>query len=285
MRNPPGVMKKVGIVINTRKTGALELGQKLREWLEKRDMTVLDSTTASLDEIVAAADFVISLGGDGTMLSIVGPMRNRSVPVLGVNLGSLGFLTEVKQAEVLEELNAYLQQPQIDQRVMLSCTAWSKREKTERRFLALNDIVVSREGLARIVRLEVLISGEKFVSFRGDGVIISTATGSTAYSLSAGGAVVHPKLEALIITPICPHVLSLRPMVIAADEKITLRCHTDAPGEKALLTADGQEKLEIDDSYTVELSRASVPFQLIKSSKRTYLETLRENFKLPDAEK
>lgn len=278
-------IKKVGIVVNTRKTGAVELNTQLRVWLEKRDMTVFDSTVMPLDEIVAQADFVISLGGDGTMLSIVSQMKSRSVPVLGVNLGSLGFLTEVKQTEVFEELNAYLQQPRIENRVMLSCTARSKTEKNERRFLALNDIVVSREGLARILRIEVLISGEKFVSFRGDGVVVSTATGSTAYSLSAGGAVVHPKLEALIITPICPHALSLRPMVITADEKITLRCRTDAPGEKALLTADGQEKLEIDDSYTVEVGRAIAPFQLIKSSKRSYLETLRENFKLPDAEK
>lgn len=278
-------MKTVGIVVNARKTGALELNVKLRAWLEKRDMAVLDSTETPLDEIVTQADFVISLGGDGTMLSIVSHMKNRSVPVLGVNLGSLGFLTEVKQAEVFEELTAYLQQPQIDPRVMISCTAWSKKLKTERRFLALNDIVVSREGLARILRIDVKISGEKFVSFRGDGVIVSTATGSTAYSLSAGGAVVHPRLEALIITPICPHALSLRPMVVCADEKVTLSCRVESPNEKALLTADGQEKLEIDDSYTVEVSRSSAPFQLIKSSKRSYLETLRENFKLPDFEK
>ncbi|HOW59523.1 MAG TPA: NAD(+)/NADH kinase [Candidatus Omnitrophota bacterium] len=278
-------MKTVGIVINSKKQGALELGAKLRTWLEKRDMTVLDSATMPLDEIVRQVDFVISLGGDGTMLSIVGQMRTRSIPVLGVNLGSLGFLTEVKQAEVFEELNAYLQEPKTESRVMLSCTVWSKKEKKERRFLALNDIVVSREGLARILRLDVLISGEKFISFRGDGVIISTPVGSTAYSLSAGGAVVHPKLEALIITPICPHALSLRPMVISADEKITVRVRTDTPQEKALVTSDGQEKLEIDDSYTVEVGRSSAPFQLIKSSKRSYLETLRENFKLPDAEK
>ncbi|MBU9888473.1 MAG: NAD(+)/NADH kinase [Candidatus Omnitrophica bacterium] len=280
-----GHAKKVGIVVNARKAGALELNAKLRAWLEKRDFEVLDSTGTPLDEIVGQADFVISLGGDGTMLSIVGQMKSRSVPVLGVNLGSLGFLTEVKQAEVFEELNAYLQQPQIEKRVMLSCTAWSETAKNERRFQALNDIVLSREGLARILRIEVLISGEKFVSFRGDGLIISTATGSTAYSLSAGGAVLHPKLEAFIITPICPHALSLRPIVISADEKITLRCRTGVAGEKALLTADGQEKLEIDDSYSVTVSCAIAPFQLIKSSKRSYLETLRENFKLPDAEK
>lgn len=278
-------MKTVGIVVNTKKKGAEELCAKLREWLGKRDMSVLDSMGASLDEIVRQADFIISLGGDGTMLSIVGQMKSRSVPVLGVNLGSLGFLTEVKQAEVFEELSAFLQQPQIDQRVMLSCTAWSKQNKIERRFLALNDIVVSREGLARILRLDVLVSGEKFVSFRGDGVVISTPTGSTAYSLSAGGAVVHPKVEALVITPICPHALSLRPMVIAANEKITVRVHTDNPQEKALLTADGQEKIEIDDSFTVEVSRSNAPFQLIKSSKRSYLETLRENFMFPDSEK
>lgn len=278
-------MKTVGIVVNEKKKGAPELCAKLREWLAKRDLSVLDSAGTSIDEIVRQADFVISLGGDGTMLSIVGQMKSRSVPVLGVNLGSLGFLTEVKQAEIFEELNTYLQQPQIDQRVMLSCTAWSEKDKTERRFLALNDIVISREGLARILSLDVFISGEKFVSFRGDGIVISTPTGSTAYSLSAGGAVVHPKVEAFIITPICPHALNLRPMVIAADETITIHVHTETSHEKALLTADGQEKLEIDDSYTVEVGRSNAPFQLIKSSKRSYLETLRENFMFPATEK
>ncbi|HNX69058.1 MAG TPA: NAD(+)/NADH kinase [Candidatus Omnitrophota bacterium] len=278
-------MKTVGVVVNQKKQGAPELCVKLREWLGKRDMTVLDSSGTALDEIVRQADLIISLGGDGTLLSIVSQMRNRSVPVLGVNLGSLGFLTEVKQAEVFEELNAYFQQPQIDNRVMLSCDAWSKANKVERRFLALNDIVISREGLARILRLDISISGEKFVSFRGDGVIISTPTGSTAYALSAGGAVVHPQVEALMITPICPHALTLRPFVIAAGEKITVRVRIDNPGDKALLTADGQEKIEIDDSYTVEVGRANAPFQLVKSSKRSYLETLRENFMLPASEK
>jgi len=186
---------------------------------------------------------------------------------------------------MFEELNAYLQQPQVDMRLMLSCAAWSKQAGTERRFLALNDIVISREGLTRILRLDIFISGEKFTSFRGDGVVISTPTGSTAYSLSAGASVVHPKVEALVITPICPHALSLRPMVIAADEKIAIHVQTDNPQDKALLTADGQEKLEIDDSYTVEVGRSSAPFRLIKSSKRSYLETLRENFMFPAAEK
>ena len=278
-------MKTVGIVINKKKQGVIELAEKVRVWLEKRDLTVLDSLTSSLEQITEVADFIISLGGDGTMLSIVSHLKNRSIPVLGVNFGKLGFLTEVKEEEIFEELAAALHQPQIDERLMLSCTVWSKKLKSERRFLALNDIVVSREGLARILRLEVLISGEKFVSFRGDGVIISTSTGSTAYALAAGGAVVHPKVDAFIITPICPHTLSLRPIVIAADEKITIHVDISEPQEKALVTADGQEKLEIDDSYIVEVNRSNAPFKLVKSTKRSYLETLRENFKLPDSEK
>ncbi len=278
-------MKKIGMVVNRKKKGAVELAAKIRAWLEKRDLVVVDSMTEPLEQFVEDADFVISLGGDGTMLSIVSHLRSRSVPVLGINLGSLGFLTEVKQSEVFEELAAYFQAPEIEDRIMLSCTAWSKTKKMERRFLALNDIVISREGLARILRLDVFVSGEKLTSFRGDGVIIATPTGSTGYSLSAGGAVVHPKLEAFIITPICPHALSLRSLVIGADEKIMVQVRTDDPAEKALLTADGQEKVEIDDSYTVEIGRSNAPFKLIKSTKRSYLETLRENFKLPDTEK
>ena len=140
------------------------------------------------------------------------------------------------------------------------------------------------EGLARILQLDVSISGEKFTSFRGDGVVIASPTGSTAYSLSAGGAVVHPKIEAILITPICPHALNLRALVIGPDEKITIRIRTENPNEKALLTADGQEKIEIDDSYSVEITRFHMPLSLVKSTKRSYLQTLRENFKFPGFE-
>jgi NAD+ kinase len=227
----------------------------------------------------------VCLGGDGTILSVVSRMKIRVVPILGVNFGKLGFLTEAKAEEVFEELNAYLlQKPPVEKRLMLSCTVKSKKGDQERRFIALNDIVISREGLARILQLDVTISGEKFTSFRGDGLVIASPTGSTAYSLSAGGAVVHPKLEALLITPICPHALNLRALVVGPDEKITIRIRTENPHEKALLTADGQEKIEIDDSYSVEVTRFHMPLSLVKSSKRSYFETLRENFKFPNFE-
>ncbi len=278
-------MEKVGIVVNQKKKGAPELCAKLKDWLAKRDIPAQDSLSVSLDDLIESSTLLLCLGGDGTILSVVSRMKTRVVPILGVNFGKLGFLTESKAEEVFEELNAYLvQKPAVENRLMLSCTVRGKKTAQERRFIALNDIVISREGLARILQLDVTISGEKFTSFRGDGVVIASPTGSTAYSLSAGGAVVHPKLEALLITPICPHALNLRALVVGPDEKITIRIRTEYPQEKALLTADGQEKMEIDDSYSVEVTRFHTPLSLVRSSKRSYLQTLRENFKFPGFE-
>lgn len=275
-------MRKIGIVVNPNKAGAVELLPKLREWLLKRENTVLDTTSSPLDEIVRDAELIISLGGDGTLLSAAKYIKENPIPVLGVNLGRLGFLTEVKQDEVFEELNSFfIGSSKTEDRLMLSCTASSAKNKKERRLIALNDIVVSREGLSRILRMEVSVSKEKWTSFSGDGVIIATPTGSTAYSLSAGGAVIHPKLEAIIVTPICPHASSLRPIVVAASEKIAVRIQSSGGAGKGLLTADGQENVEIDDSYIIEVTRAVTPLRLIKSTKRTYFDSLRENFKFP----
>ena len=274
---------KIGIVVNRKKTGAEELLGKLRDWLSKREASVFDTTSHSYEEVIQQADLMICLGGDGTLLSVAGHMKGVSVPILGVNLGSLGFLTEVKQEEVFEELSAHLMgHSKLEERLMLSASAKSESsEKSERRLVALNDIVISREGLSRILHVEVRVSGEKLTSFAGDGLILATPTGSTGYSLSAGGAVVHPKLEGIVITPICPHSSSLRSMVVGADEKISVKIQSKDDQRRALLTADGQENLEIDDSYTVEITRSNTPLKLLKSSKRSYFATLRENFKFP----
>ena len=276
-------MKKIGIIVNSRKSGAAELVPKLRAWLEKRECQVQDTSSNPVENVLEEAELAICLGGDGTLLSVAGHMKEKSIPVLGVNLGALGFLTEVKQEEIFEELGAFFSGASvIEERLMLSCTVQSQKNKKERRLLALNDIVISREGLSRILRLEVRVSGEKITNFAGDGMIVATPTGSTAYSLSAGGAVVHPGLEAILLTPICPHASALRPIVVSANEKISVRIQS-APQDtaKALLTADGQENLEIDDSFNVEITRASTPLKLVKSSKRSYFATLRENFKFP----
>ena len=273
----------VGIFVNSRKPSAAELLPKIRKWLEQRKIPVADSLTTRREDIIKKSSMVICLGGDGTLLSVAALMKERSIPILGVNLGELGFLTEVKQEEVFEELGAYFSgNYQIEERLMLLCHAKSsKKSVKESHYVALNDMVISREGLSRLVYIEVQVNGEKLTSFAGDGVILATPTGSTAYSLSAGGSVVHPKLEAMIITPICPHASALRSIVVSANEKISVRIQTKGESRKALLTADGQENLEIDDSYTINITRCSSRIKLIKSSKRSYFATLREIFKFP----
>ena len=275
-------MQKIGIVVNPKKPDAKKWLVELRSWLIKRGMEVQDTLQTSLENILKDSSLLVSLGGDGTILRVASHMRERSVPVLAVNIGSLGFLADVKTDEMFDELQTYfLEKSQIEERLMLSCMVKSEKTKTERRFQALNDIVVSREGLTRLLRIKVDVSGDTLTNFSGDGVIVATPTGSTAYSLSAGGAIVHPKLEAIIINPICPHALSLRSLVVRADERISIRIHADREGERALVTADGQESQEVDESTAIEITRSSIPFRLIKSSRRSYLETLRENFKLP----
>ena len=152
----------------------------------------------------------------------------------------------------------------------------------ERRFQALNDIVINREGLTRYMAVQIDIGGERATRFFGDGVIIATPTGSTAYSLSAGGPIVHPSLDTIIVTPICPHASALRPLVVSAEQSIRVRITCDDAREKALLTADGQADVTVDHRSVVEVTRSVNRFQLVKSSKRSYFATLREKFKLPD---
>ncbi len=276
------VMQKIGIVVNPKKPDAEKWRGELRTWLEKRGIAVKDTTVSSIEEILKDSTLLICLGGDGTILRVANQMRERSIPVLAVNIGSLGFLTDVKTDEMFDELQTYfLEKSQIEERLMLSCSVKSEKNRTERRFQALNDIVVSREGLTRLLRIRVDVGGQTLTSFPGDGVIIATPTGSTAYSLSAGGAIVHPGLDALIITPICPHALALRSLVVRADERITVKVQADRQGERALVTADGQENQEVDETTSIEITRSSVPFRLVKSSRRDFLETLRENFKFP----
>jgi len=274
--------KKIGIVVNERKPNAKKWLTELRTWLSKRAVEVHDSLESPLEEVMKEADLLVCLGGDGTILGLANRMRDRSIPILAVNVGSLGFLTDVKTDEMFDELQAYfLDQSRTEERLMLACSVRNEKNRMERRFQALNDIVVSREGLTRLLRVRVDVSGQTLTHFSGDGVIVATPTGSTAYSLSAGGAIVHPGLEALILTPICPHALALRSIVVRADERVSIEIECEREGERALLTADGQENVEVGAGTSIEITRSTIPFRLIKSSRRSYIETLRENFKLP----
>lgn len=280
-------IKRVGLLTNPTKPNADQVRRELRQWLAKRNVTVFDTVDTPLEKIFPEVDFFICLGGDGTILHLAGKMIDRSVPVLGVNLGSLGFLTEVRMEELYDELKLIFSgQFEVEERILLSATVrWDSEagsREPERRFQALNDIVVNREGLTRYMTIQVDIGRERATRFSGDGVIVATPTGSTAYSLSAGGPIVYPSLDHLIVTPICPHASALRPLVVPSEQSIRIRitCH-EAKG-KALLTADGQSDVAIDDHSVVDVTRSVNRFKLVKSSKRSYFATLREKFKLPD---
>jgi NAD+ kinase len=278
-------LRRVGILTNINKPNADAVRNDLAAWLAKRDITVCDSRDQAVEKLFDS-ELIICLGGDGTMLHLAGKMVDREIPVLGVNLGGLGFLTEVRLDELYEELKVILSgQFTVENRMMLNARASSSSEKnpspTERRFQALNDIVINREGLTRYMEVKVEVGREYVTRFFGDGVIVATPTGSTAYSLSAGGPLVHPSLDNVIITPICPHTSSLRPLVVSGDQSIRLQIKCDHSQEKALLTADGQSDFQIDESSQVEITRSVNRFKLVKSSKRSYFSTLREKFKIP----
>ncbi|MBU3759036.1 MAG: NAD(+)/NADH kinase [Candidatus Omnitrophica bacterium] len=271
-----------GIVVNRNKEGALALLSDLQKWFASRGIDCFDTLQAPLESFLSDIGLVVCLGGDGTLLAAAAKIRTRPIPIVGVNLGKLGFLTEVKQEEVYDELeNFYAGRAAIEERLTLDCRALHTDPYKCRTFSALNDVVVSREGLTRMLHLSVRVGNEKLTRFSGDGVIVATPTGSTAYSLSAGGAIVHPALSAMVITPICPHASSLRPMVVSAEETISVLMEDGKPDARALLTLDGQGALEIDSGYTIQVTRSEVPVRLVTSSRRSYFANLRENFKFP----
>lgn len=271
-------VKSAALIINRNKERALELGVQIRKFLEDRKIKVYSSLDHTPRECLEKTDLAISLGGDGTILGLAREMRDRSVPVLGVNLGRLGFLTETRPSEITEELEDCLAgKLEIEERMLLECRVRSEKQGVQRELVALNDMVISREGVSRLVALEILISGQPLANFRGDGVILATPTGSTAYSLSAGGPIVHPRVDSILITPICPHASSLYPTVIPADEKVTIAIRGERRDARAILTADGQEIVEVDDSFHIEVTRYAQPFRLVKSSRRTYYETLKRH--------
>lgn len=279
-------IKSIGILANPEKPNAVEIRLGLHEWLSKRNVKILDADDVTIQKVIPEADLFICLGGDGTILRLAGKMIDRVVPVLGVNVGSLGFLTEVKVEELYDELKLIFSgQFEVEERMLLSATVKLNSENTksesERCFQALNDIVINREGLTRYMTVQVDIGRERATRFSGDGVIVATPTGSTAYSLSAGGPIVHPSLDNIIVTPICPHASALRPLVLSGDETIRIKVDCENPSEKALLTADGQSDVTIDERSIIEVTRSENHLKLVKSSKRSYFATLREKFKLP----
>jgi NAD+ kinase len=220
---------------------------------------------------------VVVLGGDGTLLSVAREVVGHDIPILGVNLGGLGFLTQISPEELHRVLERVIQgEYHIDRREVLSA-AVLRGERRLAQYNVLNDAVINKGALARIIDLEVTIDGEEITTFKADGLILSTPTGSTAYNLSAGGPIVYPSLHCIIITPICSHTLTNRPIVIPDD--VTVRAVLKSRQQEVYLTLDGQQGLPLEYEDIVEVKKIRAQIAFIKSPYRHYFGVLREKLK------
>jgi NAD+ kinase len=280
-------MKTVAIISKPAKEELKRIAPELISSLQKKGYRVIfDPETAvyTKGEAVNRSDlaehqpaFVIVLGGDGTLLAAARAVARVDVPILGVNLGSLGFLTEVPLDELYSSLDALeAGNAQRDPRSMLACRLL-RQEKTIGEYVALNDVVITKSAIARMAEVEVTVDKTFVASYKADGVIVSTPTGSTAYSLAAGGPVLEPSVDAFVITPVSPHALTNRPLVVKDSAEIVLV--VTSPTEEAYLTVDGQIGVPLLQGDRVVCRRSEHRIQLLRASKRTFFEVLRAKLK------
>lgn len=276
-------IERVGVVIKAHADGVEDVLAELGAYLRGRGLTwVLEEAAAAKlglpdglprESVPSAADLVVVLGGDGTLLSVAVNAARAGVPVMGVNLGSLGFLTEVPRSEMALALEALLEGREgiISPRMMLEAR-WGGGTD-----LVLNDIVLNKGAKARMIQFAIGVNGREIAGLRADGLVVATPTGSTAYSLSAGGPIIKPSVPAIVLTPICPHSLSFRPTVISSDSLV--RVEPRSPGEKIFLTLDGQRGGKLEDDAVVEIRRADESLLLVTSPRRNYFELLQEKLR------
>lgn len=262
-------IQKVGIVTKIDDDRPDRYAETLNEWLKDRGIL------ATQNEISPDLDMIIVLGGDGTLLHIAEQAAKHAIPVIGINLGNLGFLTELTEVETFQALEAILKDKVIiENRLMLKTRVHSKGKPTSSRY-ALNDVVISKNVLDRLLSLKTTASGEYITTYRADGLIFSSPTGSTAYNLSAGGPIVYPGLATITVTPICPFMLSSRPIILPSDKVIITKFTTDNPEEHAQVIIDGQAFWEMRNGDELEVETATHPLQLIISTTRDYFTILR----------
>ncbi|MEW6057362.1 MAG: NAD(+)/NADH kinase [Bdellovibrionota bacterium] len=271
-------IKTVGIVTKHNLPEARKLASDAATFLKKLKVKVFLSGRISKEDLIKKCDLILVLGGDGTFISVARRMIARSVPLLGVNMGQLGFLTEVKKSEMYQALHAALKgELQVSHRTMLECSL-TRNGKLISKNPIVNDIVVSRGAIARIFDLQVLVDDLLVTNMKADGLIISTPTGSTAYCLAAGGPIVAPNVPAMAIAPICPHSLTLRPLIIPDTSVIKLV--PDCRGGSVILTLDGQTSLDIKTGDVIKITKYKKhPLKILHSLERDYYSLLREKLK------
>jgi NAD+ kinase len=284
---------RVGIVAKTGLTAAADHLDRLAKWLRDRDRQVAfeietaalagataDAPTYSREQLPSEVDLVIVLGGDGTLLSMATrtAQSGRDIPILGVNFGSLGFLTETRIDELYTVLESALNgTATFDDRVMLAADAYRAREHFDSR-IVLNDVVFTKAALSRIIELSVSVGSGLVTKVKADGLIIATATGSTAYNLAAGGPIVHPSADAMVLTPIAPHTLTNRPIIVPSSEVIEVRPQVQGNLDEIFVTYDGQYGYPLQQGDIVRVRRSERRLRLVKAP-RSYFELLREKLK------
>lgn len=293
MADPKPAIRRAALVARPSLPAALETMREAASWLDAHGCTpIIERAGAeaagisdrwelvSRDDLGAIADVVIAFGGDGTLLDAARAVANSTndVPLIGVNLGRLGFLTDIGRAEMTVALDALVAgRTRVETRLMLSTTVVGANGASAPR-LALNDVVVTRGALSRMIEVEVKVDGQFVCHVKADGLIIASATGSTAYNLSAGGPIVHPSVDALLLTPIAPHTLTNRPVVLPASSRIAL--HPSAGLDTDLLVSiDGQTGIPLAAEDIVEVARAPRQLRLVQTSSRTHFDMLREKLK------
>lgn len=267
-------IERVVVVSSAYKPEGQDVARAIVTWLERAKVEVVQDIEGTLDlaEAGEGADLAISVGGDGTMLSTARRFGESQVPTLGVNLGKLGFLAEFNEAEVREWIAGRRELPlEVTPRTRLKCTVWKDGEETSQ--FALNDAVVNQGLMSRLITINMSVNDHHAIQYRADGLIVSTPVGSTAYSLSLGGPILAPGLAAFIVTPIAPHALTNRPIVVAGGS--TLRFRLASPVTEAALVLDGHETLPLSENSIFEIKRAERDFLLVSSAKRSYYYLLR----------
>lgn len=286
-------IKSIGVIVKPHQPDALETLCVLTKWLNERGLTFvglpeiqreqIEHQTGCKIQIVAESelpervDLMLVLGGDGTMIATGRMLGDNQVPVIGVNYGGLGYLAEFPIEEMFPALEAILAgEYKVQQRLMLRVELW-RGEELVTQSRVLNDVVVNKSALARIIEIEAYLNEQFVNSFRADGLIVATPTGSTAYNLSAGGPIIFPSMNAMVITPICPFTLSNRPIVVPDDSMIEVRLITE--NEEVALTLDGQVGFSLRAGDRILIRKSNTAFNLVQPPSRNYFEVLRNKLK------
>jgi len=278
------------MIVRRDRTEALAIAVSLSQWLRSQGVTMLaepeaaaalEAASMSKGEIARDADLIVVLGGDGTLLSMARFMEGRETPILGVNLGGLGFLTEATTDEAQESIARVLAgEYEVDRRITLEAVVQRTLEdgttRISEKFRALNDVVINKRPVGRMLDLEVTADRQHFCSYRADGLIVATPTGSTGYALSAGGPIVYPTLEVIVLAPICPHTLSNRPVLLP--DSFELEVRVKAPDHDATLILDGQEGALVGAADTAIIRKCKNAVALVRSP-HSYFEIWRDKLR------